>query len=135
MLAGRKIKEKKIALERCMREPSVVNFLLRNTKKAFLLGLLNSRKDVKNMREQSMIVTRIFLTFTRVIYQYAIDQASLNGDLKEIEELKAEFINYEKRHGSREAIEDIILNNRRDHYNTLLKDDRFAYDTWFDLIR
>ncbi len=87
------------------------------------------------MREQSMIVTRIFLTFTRVIYQYAIDQASLNGDLKEIEELKAEFINYEKRHGSREAIEDIILNNRRDHYNTLLKDDRFAYDTWFDLIR
>ena len=59
----------------------------------------------------------------------------MNGDTKELEELKTEFINYEKRHGTREGIEDIILNNRRTHYENLLKDDCYAYDTWFDLIR
>lgn len=44
-------------------------------------------------------------------------------------------MNFEKRHGSKHEIEDIILNNRREHYEGILKEDNYNYDTWFDLIR
>lgn len=44
-------------------------------------------------------------------------------------------MNFEKRHGTKHEIEDIILNNRREHYENILKDDNYNYDTWFDLIR
>jgi crooked neck len=71
----------------------------------------------------------------RCIYQYAIDQSAANGDLKELEELKTEFVLYEKRHGTKAGIEDIILNNRRGYYESVLREDRYGYDTWFDLIR
>lgn len=68
----------------------------------------------------------------RVIFQYAIEQA---GDSPEAEDLKTEFTAFEKRHGDREGIEDVIINNRRDEYEKKLEEEPYNYDTWFDLIR
>lgn len=137
MLGGRSIKAKPKELEEYLKELLVVNLHQKNIKNHSLLVLQNLKKDVKNMKEQGWVLfqTRLTVVLHRVIYQYAIDQSTINGDIKEIEELKTEFINFEKRHGTREGIEDVILNNRRAHYEKLLKEDNYAYDTWFDLIR
>ena len=83
-----------------------------------------------------------FPRFHRVIFQYAIDQATAQFessgsevDELELKDIKTEFTAFEKRHGDKAGIEDVIINNRREHYNHLLKEDPFHYDTWFDLCR
>ena len=70
----------------------------------------------------------------RVIYQYALGQLEGEDD-EQISELKKEFIAFEKRHGSKESIETAIVQQRREHYNSLVAADRYNYDAWFDLIR
>lgn len=45
------------------------------------------------------------------------------------------MIAFEKRHGNREDIEDVIVKKRREHYEEKLEADGFNYDAWFDLSR
>ena len=69
----------------------------------------------------------------RIIYQHALEHCEANEiDTKE---LKAEFLSFEKRNGSKSEIDDAIVNNRRQQYEKLLADDTFNYDVWFDYIR
>lgn len=89
-----------------------------------------------------MIGIECIYATSRVIFQYAIDQATAQfassgeeSDEKELREIKTEFTAFEKRHGDKAGIEDVIINNRREHYNELLATDPFNYDTWFDLCR
>lgn len=69
----------------------------------------------------------------RVIYRYALEETK--GTIEELDELKQEFLGFEKRHGSREDIEDVILNRRRSQYEEILRVDCYNYDAWFDFIR
>jgi crooked neck len=92
----------------------------------------------------------------RVIYQYAIDnigkrraafaakdtdeEAGEQSDEDEdtataVEELKREFIAFEKRHGSRKDIESVIVDKRRGQYESVVKNDKYNYDAWVDYIR
>ena len=72
----------------------------------------------------------------RVIFKYALEQAKTEGANDEkVRELNGEYIAFEKRHGSRQGIEDAILSKRRAQYEDRLKEDRFNYDVWFDLAR
>ncbi|CAE7490064.1 Crnkl1, partial [Symbiodinium microadriaticum] len=64
-----------------------------------------------------------------------VQASESEADEAELREIKTEFTAFEKRHGDKAGIEDVILNNRREHYNELLKADPFHYDTWFDLCR
>eukprot|EP01038_Epipyxis_sp_PR26KG_P012813 gene12813-17176_t len=70
----------------------------------------------------------------RVIYQYAISQI-VPDNQDDLSELKAEFIAFEKRHGSKEEIEDAIVTTRREQYESLIAEDQYNYDVWFDYIR
>ena len=54
---------------------------------------------------------------------------------EEAKELYREFIAFEKQHGSREGIEDVIMNKRRFQYEAQLKSSPKDYDIWFDYIR
>lgn len=45
------------------------------------------------------------------------------------------FIGFEKSHGDREAIEDVIVSKRRFQYEEELKQSPMNYDVWFDYIR
>lgn len=75
----------------------------------------------------------------RVVYQYAISQAStLSTEEKgneEVTELKKEFIAFEKRHGNKALIEDALVQQRREVYEDKLQANRYDYDTWFDYIQ
>ncbi len=76
----------------------------------------------------------------RVVYQYALGQVENNDSVsgnkeEEVSELKKEFVAFEKRHGDKASIDDVIVSQRREKYEELLRTDRFDYDTWFDYIR
>lgn len=67
----------------------------------------------------------------RVIYKYALDNMSRES----VPELYREFVTFEKKHGNREAIEDVIVGKRRTQYEEALSKDPLDFDTWFDYIR
>ena len=67
----------------------------------------------------------------RVIFKYALSQIPP----EESKELQAEFIAFEKRHGSRDGIEEAIINKRRQYYEDQILQDMFNYDNWFDYCR
>lgn len=71
----------------------------------------------------------------RVIYQYAMEncsQLNLTGDL---EELKLEYLAFERRHGDREGVENVLMAQQREKYEKSLEIDPFNYDLWFDYLR
>ena len=67
----------------------------------------------------------------RHIYKFALEKIPK----EEAKELYREFIAFEKQHGSREGIEDVIMNKRRFQYEAQLKSSPKDYDIWFDYIR
>ena len=67
----------------------------------------------------------------RTIYKYAVDKL---GKEKCQELLKA-YSQFEKRHGDRLAIDDVILSKRRQQYEEQLSVNPQDYDLWFNYIR
>jgi len=67
----------------------------------------------------------------RAIYKYALD----NIPKSKASELYAAFVAFEKQHGDREGIEDVIVSKRRFQYEDDLKQNPFNYDIWFDYAR
>lgn len=68
---------------------------------------------------------------SRAIYKFALDSIpkSKAGDLYQ------SFVAFEKQHGDREGIEDVIVSKRRFQYEEELKEHPYNYDTWFDYVR
>jgi len=67
----------------------------------------------------------------RAIYKYALD----NIPRDRAQELYKMFITFEKQHGDRQGIEDVVVGKRRFHYEELIKDNPRNYDVWFDYAR
>ena len=67
----------------------------------------------------------------RAIYKYALD----NVPRKQAEELYSDYVRFEKKHGDRNEIEDVISRKKRFQYEEDLKANPSAYDTWFDYLR
>lgn len=67
----------------------------------------------------------------RVIFQYALDHLP-KAQAQELYKMYAQF---EKQHGDRKDIEDVIVGKKRLQYEEELKLDTRNYDTWFDYIR
>jgi len=67
----------------------------------------------------------------RHIYKHALDEIPK----QEAAELYREFISFEKQHGSRKGIEDVIMDKRRFQYEALVRESPTDYDVWFDYIR
>ena len=78
-----------------------------------------------------------------MIFQFALEQAermlAVDANDKAAKEnkdaLNAEMVAFEKRHGNRKDIEDVIVKKRRDYYEQKLEQDSYDYDSWFDLAR
>ncbi|CAE7667839.1 CRNKL1, partial [Symbiodinium sp. KB8] len=67
----------------------------------------------------------------RAIFKFGLDKIP-----KELAQtLYKEFIAFEKKHGNREGIEDVILDKRRFQYEDAIKENSHNYDVWFDYIR
>jgi crooked neck len=72
----------------------------------------------------------------RIIYKYALEQMEKKGFASnEAQELKQEYIVFEKKYGNRQGIEDAILETRRTHYQGIVQQDPYNYDAWFDYAR
>eukprot|EP00386_Alphamonas_edax_P015313 GDKI01046813.1.p1 GENE.GDKI01046813.1~~GDKI01046813.1.p1 ORF type:complete len:701 (+),score=256.80 GDKI01046813.1:78-2105(+) len=67
----------------------------------------------------------------KVIYQQALNRLPKGQS----EELYRRYVSFQKKHGAREEIEDVILDKRRFVYEEELKTNPRNYDTWFDYIR
>jgi hypothetical protein len=64
-------------------------------------------------------------------HRYALDHIPRN----QAANIYARFVSFEKQHGSREGIEDVVASKRRFQYEEQLAADPLQYDTWFDYIR
>jgi crooked neck len=67
----------------------------------------------------------------RAIYKFALDHLPKSA----ARELYKDFVAFEKKHGDRENIEDVILNKRRFQYEDELARAPHNYDLWFDYIK
>jgi len=71
------------------------------------------------------------MTRCRTIYKYALDHIGRD----KMPELYQEFIQFEKKFGKKDGIEEVILGKRRLQYEEAVAADSHDYDTWFDYIR
>eukprot|EP00743_Colponemidia_sp_Colp-15_P004301 GILK01004640.1.p1 GENE.GILK01004640.1~~GILK01004640.1.p1 ORF type:complete len:679 (+),score=156.35 GILK01004640.1:58-2037(+) len=67
----------------------------------------------------------------RVLYKYALDHLPKHRAT----EIYKMFVNFEKQHGDRAGIEDVIVSKRRFQYEEQLRQTPNNYDIWFDYIR
>lgn len=67
----------------------------------------------------------------RAIYKYALDHIPK----ARADDLYRMFITFEKQHGQRSDIEDVIVGKRRFQYEEELKTNTHNYDIWFDYVR
>lgn len=67
----------------------------------------------------------------RVIYKYALSDMSK----EQAPELYRKFISFEKKHGTVEGIEDVIVGKRRAQYEESITAKPLDYDVWFDYVR
>ncbi|KAH9422110.1 Crooked neck-like protein 1 [Dermatophagoides pteronyssinus] len=67
----------------------------------------------------------------RVIYKYALEKLSIENR----QNIFKQYSLFEKKHGNRFEIEDVIFNKRKTHYEDELKQNPFNYDLWFDYVR
>ena len=67
----------------------------------------------------------------RAIYRFALDSTTR----EESPELFVEYSSFEKRHGDRTGIEQVVVAKKRSEYEAIISEDGFHYDTWFDYIR
>jgi Suppressor of forked protein (Suf)./HAT (Half-A-TPR) repeat. len=65
----------------------------------------------------------------RQIYRYGLENIPKDKAYK----LYDAFVNFEKQYGSKEEIDDLILDKRRIYYRELLSKNPLNYDAWFDL--
>ena len=67
----------------------------------------------------------------RAIYKFALD----NLPKEQAEVVYKEFMRFEKMHGDREGIENVVISQRRLNYEEDVSKNPLNYDTWFDYIR
>lgn len=87
----------------------------------------------------------------RLIYRHAIQMLKLGeaaatmtpqelANLTDLERAKREelyqaYITFEKKHGDRRGIEDVIVKKQRAQYEARLSENPFDYDAWFELAK
>ncbi|GLC73188.1 hypothetical protein PLESTF_001345100 [Pleodorina starrii] len=67
----------------------------------------------------------------RAIYRYALDHIPKAS----APTLYSRFVAFEKQHGDREGIEQVVVNKRRFQYEEEIAKSPYNYDTWFDYIK
>ena len=67
----------------------------------------------------------------RVIYKYALDVLPKSAAA----EIYKKYVQFEKQHGDRRGIEDVVASKKRFQYEEAIKSDPYLYDTWFDYVR
>ncbi|CAI6011739.1 unnamed protein product [Closterium sp. NIES-65] len=67
----------------------------------------------------------------RAIYKYALDHVPK----AQAESLYKKFVVFEKQHGDRAGIEDVVVGKRRFEYEEEVKRNPRNYDAWFDYVR
>ena len=68
---------------------------------------------------------------TRAIYKFALEKVpKLRSQM-----IQEQYSQFEKQHGDREEIEDVITEKRRKKYEEELEANPHNYDTWFDYTR
>lgn len=83
----------------------------------------------------------------RLIYKHALDllnigdQAELakqdlsKNELKRRDDLYKAYISFEKKHGDRKGIEEVVLVKQRAQYKRVLEADPYDYDAWFEYAK
>eukprot|EP00199_Chlamydomonas_sp_CCMP681_P001209 CAMPEP_0119102100 /NCGR_PEP_ID=MMETSP1180-20130426/957_1 /TAXON_ID=3052 ORGANISM="Chlamydomonas cf sp, Strain CCMP681" /NCGR_SAMPLE_ID=MMETSP1180 /ASSEMBLY_ACC=CAM_ASM_000741 /LENGTH=713 /DNA_ID=CAMNT_0007086327 /DNA_START=55 /DNA_END=2196 /DNA_ORIENTATION=+ len=67
----------------------------------------------------------------RNIYKYALDHIPKAQAVA----LYQRFVTFEKQHGDRQGIEDVVVSKRRFQYEEAISQNPLNYDTWFDYIK
>jgi len=100
-------------------------------------------RSFSELDEQSSNDERLYIAFAkfeerqkqveraRVLYRYALERLPR----AQAPALYAIFVQFEKQHGDRDAIEDVIVSKRRFQYEQEIKADQCNYDVWFDYAR
>ena len=67
----------------------------------------------------------------RVVYQYALEALPKSR----VAELHKKYVQFEKQHGERKGIEEVVAAKKRFQYEEAVKADPYVYDSWFDYVK
>ena len=67
----------------------------------------------------------------RVLYKYALEALPKS----QATELYKKYVQFEKQHGERRGIEEVVTAKKRFQYEESVKADPYLYDAWFDCAR
>ena len=67
----------------------------------------------------------------RVIYKFGLDSLPRS----QAQELYKRYVQFEKQHGDRKGIDDVISSKKRFQYEEQVRRDPLVYDTWFDYVK
>lgn len=137
---------RKIYERYCQCHPSVKAWV-RWAKFEMSLGEVAKARDVYGVAVEAMEhevdVDQLYVKFAqfeelckeheraRGIYKYALD----NLPKEKAQAVYQSFMMFEKQHGDREGIEDVVVGKRRMQYEEDVRKNPTNYDTWFDYIR
>ncbi|KAL4471338.1 hypothetical protein ABPG72_011115 [Tetrahymena utriculariae] len=66
----------------------------------------------------------------REIFKFGLE----NIPKEKSKKLYEEYLSFEKQHGTKDDIDELIFNERRLHYKLLIAENKMNYDAWFDLV-
>ena len=67
----------------------------------------------------------------RVLYKYALEVLPKS----QAAAVYKKYVQFEKQHGDRRGIEDVITSKKRFAYEEAVKRDPYMYDAWFDYVK
>ena len=67
----------------------------------------------------------------KTLFKYAMDKLPQDNQKR----LQNVFLDFQKQYGTREDMEDIVLQKRRTYLEEQILLDKFNYDNWFDYTR
>jgi len=67
----------------------------------------------------------------RVIYKFGLDTLPRS----QAQELYKKYVQFEKQHGDRKGIDEVISSKKRFQYEEQVRKDPFMYDSWFDYLK
>jgi len=129
-----------VGLARTVYESALVELEPEESRQARVFRQFATFEERHGEYERARVIYRHAIKLLRLGEKAALQQLQDEEEITEQERTKREelyktYVSFEKKHGDRAGIEDVILTKQRGEYERRLKDDPLEYDAWFEYAK